>query len=153
MNGTIVCAVNDSESAHAAARVAVDLGERFGARVVLVSVAQGLVRPGGSNALTAGQTRADARRLLERAVGNDPAGRVEHRVEVGEPADALAEIAAEEAAALIVVGARPGVLRKTVRSSFARELASLAPCPVMVVPADSAATVPPRVNVVAAPRR
>jgi nucleotide-binding universal stress UspA family protein len=54
---------------------------------------------------------------------------------VGKPAEALAQIAAEEAATLIVVGSRrQGRLHPGLRSGLAGELAASAPCPVVIVP-------------------
>ena len=50
---------------------------------------------------------------------------------------------ADEAADLIIVGARGGRLGRTLSSSLARELAQTAPCPVVVVPPETAAVAAP----------
>jgi nucleotide-binding universal stress UspA family protein len=139
VTGTIVCGINNSSGARAAVRVAIELGERFGARVVLVTVAHGLVVREGSETPKAVETRAEARRLFEQLVLDDElAGRVEQRVEAGDFSETLVEVAAEEAAGLIVVGARHRTLRRTLRSALAREIVASSPCPVLVVPDDSA---------------
>jgi nucleotide-binding universal stress UspA family protein len=139
VNGTIVCALTDSESADAAVRAASRLAERFGSRIVLVSVAEGIRANGDEESLTAGQARAGARRRLDRlAARHELAARAEQRVEVGMPVETLTAVAAEEAAELIVVGSRPGLRRRTLKSDLARELAAHARCPVLVAPPESA---------------
>ena len=139
MNGTIVCAVDKAEGADAAVRVAVWLADRFGARIVLVSVAEGF-DPEGQRGLTVRQAQQGAQRLLEQvAAEHDLAGRCDLRVEVGTPTDVLAAVAAEEAAELIVLGAQSGFRRATLRNEHARELAATATCPVVVAPPESVA--------------
>ena len=131
MNGTIICAVDGSEGAEAAIRIADRLGVRLGSRVVVVSVTAGT-----GDAAERQATAAAA--LLERlaAERRGPDAR-EYRVEVGSPVETLADIAADEAAELIVVGARRGFRKRTLRSELARELAETAPCPVLVAPPES----------------
>jgi len=111
-NGTIVCAIDDSEGAEAALVVGRRLAERFEARVLLVTITEGGPQP-------------------------EPRGE-EHRVALGDPAEAIAMIAAEEAADLILVGAHAGRLGLASRSLLARDLASTAACPVVVVPPEAA---------------
>lgn len=131
----IVCGINDSAGAREALRVASALSVRFGARLVLAHVALGY-RTGGES-LTTKQARQGGKRLLEQAAREHNV-QVENRVEVGEPAETLAQIAAEEAATLIIVGSRRyGLLRPRLRRSVASELAASAPCPVVIVPAAS----------------
>ncbi len=143
MSGTIICAVDNSGSAGAAVQVARRLAERFGARILLVGFAGGFAARGGNgDGLSAGQARADATRQMERIAGPDDLSLVEQRVAEGdEPAEALAVIAAEEAADLIVVGARRGLFGRTLRTAFAQELAETAPCPVVVAPPEAAGVV------------
>lgn len=139
MNGTIVCAVTDSEGADAAVRVAARLAERFGSRVVLVNVAESFGVVGQEGGFTTARAQEGARRLIERlASDHDLAGRGEGRVEIGPPIETLAAVAAEEAAELIVVGARRGLRRRTLQSKIARELAATAVCPVVVAPPENA---------------
>jgi nucleotide-binding universal stress UspA family protein len=107
VSGTIICMVDSSHEAETAVDVARHLANRFDARILLVSIADGLA-----------PTKNGARE--------------EHRVAAGDPAEAVAVIAAEEAADLVVVGARRGLLGRTVGDGLARELAATAPCPVVV---------------------
>jgi len=138
MNGTIICTVDDSEGVEAAIQVARRLAERFAARMLLVSIADGFrAGTGNSEGLTTTQARAGAKRRLDRIVAEHDLSQEEHRVAAGDPAEAVAVIAAEEAADLIVVGARLGLLGRTLRSSLARELAATASCPVVVAPPES----------------
>src|SRR5262249_1105644 len=141
MNGTIVCAVDGSEGVDAAVEVAKRLAERFEARVLLVSVADGLGfrrRGDGGGAVSRRPAPAGAPRRVERLVADHALTDEEHRVAVGDRVEAVATIAAEEAADLIVVGSRRGLLGRTFRSSLAAELASTAPCPVVVAPPAAA---------------
>ena len=118
---TIVCGIDDSPAALEALRVASVLSARVDARLVLAHAA-------GSTAHRSGT------QLLERAAHEHNPG-AERRVEVGHPSDALARIAAEEAATLIVLGSRRRrLLRGRLGSGLAGDLAATAPCPVVVVP-------------------
>jgi nucleotide-binding universal stress UspA family protein len=130
---TIVCAIDDSPGAVEALRVAGTLSMDLKMRLVLVHVAAGW-SAGADESLTTNQARRGGDRLLERAA-QEHSLQAERRVEVGEPAEALAQIASEEAATLIVVGSRrQGRLRPGLRSGLAGELAASAPCPVVIVP-------------------
>ena len=108
LNGTIVCVIESLDGADAALGVARWLAERFDARMVLVSV----------------HDRTGADEVIDE----------ERRVAAGDPAEAVARIAAEEAADLIVVGARRGLRGGALRSLLAGDLAATAPCPVVVAP-------------------
>jgi nucleotide-binding universal stress UspA family protein len=129
---SIVCGIDESPGAAEALRVARGLSDRLNLRLVLAHVADGFGAMGGDS-LTTSQARRGGDRLLERLAAGD--GQTERRVEVGDPPAALAQIAAEEAATLIVVGSRrQGRLRPGLRSGLAGELAASAPCPVVIVP-------------------
>lgn len=112
-SGTIICAVDGSEGVGAAIHASRELARRFEARMLLVAVA-------GESAALEG--------LAE-----------EHRIAGGDPAESVARIADEEAADLIVVGARLGLFGRPARTPLATELAATARCPVVVVPPDAAA--------------
>jgi nucleotide-binding universal stress UspA family protein len=142
MNGTIICTVDDSAGVAATVEVARRIAERFGARLLLVSIADGPTahtatgeRLGASESLVCAQQRL-ARILAEHDLPPEA-----HRIAAGDPAEAVAVIAAEEAADLVVVGARRGVLGRTLRSALARELAATASCPVVVAPPEPALAV------------
>ena len=63
------------------------------------------------------------------------AGSAEQRSAVGDPAALLGQIAAEEAADLIVVGSRArGRLRRGLESRLARQLETATPVPVLIAP-------------------
>jgi nucleotide-binding universal stress UspA family protein len=111
--------------------VARTLSRDLNLRLVLAHVAPGFVADGGDS-LTMSHARSGGDRLLERLdPGHDL--HAERRVEVGDAPSALAQIAAEEAATLIVIGARRRVWRG-LRGVLAGELAASAPCPVVIVP-------------------
>jgi nucleotide-binding universal stress UspA family protein len=139
MNGTIICTVDDSDGVEAAIEVSRRLAGRFDARILLVAVVDGFAAGTEvGESLWARQVCAGAKRRLERIAAEHDLSREELRVAAGDPAEAVAVIAAEEAADLIVVGARRGLLGRTLRSSLARELAATASCPVVVAPPEVA---------------
>jgi nucleotide-binding universal stress UspA family protein len=132
LNGTILCVIDESEGAEAALQVARRLAEQFDARMLLVSTTQGI--GGIDEGVTAMQAEAGARRRLHRIAVEQGVFDEEERVATGDPAEAVARIAAEEAADLIVIGARRGLRAQTFRSSHAGDLAATASCPVVVAP-------------------
>jgi nucleotide-binding universal stress UspA family protein len=131
-SGTIACVVDDPADAHAAIGVARRLAERFDARMLLIGIADAM--SGIDEGLTAVQAQEGAKRRLHRLAVRHDLGDEEQRVAAGDPAEAVARIAAEEAVDLIVVGARRGLRARTLRSLLAGDLAATAPCPVVVAP-------------------
>jgi nucleotide-binding universal stress UspA family protein len=133
MAGSIICGVDDSESAKGAARVARGLSSKLGLGLVFICVVEdGAPEP---------KTSAIAERL-ERISGGATevdcgAGWL---VEVGHPADRLVAAAAAEKASMIVVGSTGP--RSSLLGSISAEVSKRAPCPVVVVPpgADLIAT-------------
>jgi len=116
MGGTIVCDVTDPLAGRSAAEFAAALAARLELRVVLVHVG------------------VEAERRLE-ALARGVARDAETRVAVGDYAEALARVAAEEGADLVVVGARPaGLGGRNLRWTLARELEAATPVPVVVAP-------------------
>jgi nucleotide-binding universal stress UspA family protein len=138
VGGTIVCGVSDTDGGRGALKLAVELSERLGLRLVLAHVAEGFepTGKGGDESLTTKQGREGAQRLLAQLViehGLD--GGTERRSAVGDRAELLARIAAEEAADLIVIGSRPqGRFRRGLCSTLAAELESETPIPVLIAP-------------------
>ena len=129
----IVCGIDESPGALDAVRVAHTLSAQFRARLVLAHIADGW-SSGSDESLTAKQRRQGGDRLLERTAREHSLD-AERRIEIGEPAEALARIASEEAATLIVLGSRQrGWRRPQLQSRLAGQLAATAPCPVVVVP-------------------
>jgi nucleotide-binding universal stress UspA family protein len=140
MRGTIVCGVTDSEEGRGALAVAAELSQRLGLRLVLVHVADGIaprnVNGEGSESVTTRAGREGAARLVARlAAEHGVAGSAEQRSAVGDPAALLGQIAAEEAADVIVVGSRArGRLRRGLESTLARQLETTTPVPVVIAP-------------------
>ena len=138
MPGTMVCSVSDSEEGRRALEAAVELSERLGLRLVLAHVAPGIAlhedggEAGESVSMKAnreGGTRLLARLASEYGVGD----RAERRVAVGDEAAQLGQIAAEEAADVIVIGARPrGRLRRGLESRLAAQLETETSVPVLI---------------------
>ena len=127
MRGTIVCSVSDSEEGRSALGTAVDLSRRLGLRLVLAHVARGI---GADTTDQEGATRVLARIAAEHGVAD-----AERREAVGDEAAFLGLIAAEEAADMILIGARPGgLLRRGVESRLADQLQAETPVPVLLVP-------------------
>jgi nucleotide-binding universal stress UspA family protein len=134
MVGTIVCGVTDSSEGQAAAQVASALSKRLGLRLVLVHALVG--RPRDSQKSVSQPRRADARRALEKFTpeARGP-GDHELRIEFGDRAELLAQVAAEEGADLIVLGSCQGRFRRRqLRCSLARELEAATPVPVLIAP-------------------
>jgi len=115
MGGTIVCGVTRSAAARDAAELGAALAARLGMRLVLVHVS----RDGDDDAIP---------------------GAEYVRVMHGSRAGAIAVVAAEEGADLIVLGSRAGGLRRRLlRSGLARELEQVTPVPVLVAPPSTRA--------------
>ena len=131
--GTVVCGVTETPDGRSAAELAGALGTRLGLRLVLVHVIDG-VPPGTDESLSARQRQAGAERVLDeiaRGIGDG----TEMRIMLGNRADALAQVAAEEGADLVVIGSRPaGFGSRKLRSTLARELEAATPVPVVVAP-------------------
>ena len=125
MTGSIICGVDDSESAKGAARVARGLSSKLGLRLVFVRV----VDSGSPD----GKISAIAERL-ERltACTTDVDCGAGWLVDVGHPADRLVAAAADEEAKFIVVGSTGP--RSSLLGSVSAEVSRRAPCPVVVVP-------------------
>jgi nucleotide-binding universal stress UspA family protein len=140
MRGTIVCGVTDSDEGRGALAVAAELSERLGLRLVLVHVADGIaprdVNGEGSESVTTRAGREGAARLVARlAAEHGVAGSAEQRSAVGDPAALLGQVAAEEAADLIVVGSRArGRLRRGLESRLVRQLETETSVPVLIAP-------------------
>jgi nucleotide-binding universal stress UspA family protein len=115
MGGTMICGVTGTAAGRNAAELAAALAGRLGLRLVLVHVS-----PDGETGVPA---LADNVRVMR-----------------GGPAQAIAEVAADEGADLIVVGSRAGGLgRRLLRSGLARELEAATPVPVLVAPPSTRA--------------
>jgi nucleotide-binding universal stress UspA family protein len=138
MPGTILCVVTDTDEGRCALARAAELTERLRLRLVLAHVADGIPNGNGQvdESVTMKGDREGAARLLYRlAAEHAVADRAERRVAVGHAPSLLGQIAAEEAADLIVVGARSrGRLRRGLESRLADELETETPVPVLIAP-------------------
>jgi nucleotide-binding universal stress UspA family protein len=135
--GTIVCGVTATPEGQSAVDHARALGSRLGLRLVLVHV-------------TDRHRQDDAEQMLaaiSRRIGNG----AEQRVMLGERATALAQVAAEEGADLIVVGARRA--GRKLRCTLARELEAETPVPVLLAPPSTRRRSGRRLSAVAAETR
>ena len=137
MRGTILCGVNDSETARSALELAAELSVRLGLPLVVAHVADGIAPVGGDGngdeSVTARANREGAARLVARlSAEHRVTGDAKQRSAVGDPAVLLGQIAAEEAADVILIGSRGrGRLRRGLASKLARQLAE-APVPVLI---------------------
>lgn len=79
--------------------------------------------------------QVDAKALLDAAAGLVPTGvTVDRRVEVGDPASAICDVAADSGADVIVVGSHGrGLIKRIVLGSVSEHVVRHAPCPVLVV--------------------
>jgi nucleotide-binding universal stress UspA family protein len=124
MAGSIICGVDDSESAKGAARVARGLGAQLGMRLVFVRVVED-----GSSTAKISTIAGRLQHLVEGATDVDCGAH--WLVDVGHPADRLVAAAAAEDASLIVVGSTGP--RSSLLGSISADLSRRAPCPVVVV--------------------
>ena len=136
MRGTLVCAVTYGEESADALALSAELSERLGLRLVLAHAVDGIgIGGGGGESVTMKANRQGAERRLARlADEHGVADRAEKRVAVGEPAALLGQIAAEEAADVIVVGARARGWRKRLESGLVDKLETETPLPVLIAP-------------------
>lgn len=143
MRGTIVCGVSDSDEGHSALELGVELSRRLGLRLVLAHVAEGLAPLAGEGEDNESVTMKGDRRggevFLARVAREHGVGETaECRVAVGEPALLVGQIAAEEAADVIVVGSRArGWRGGGLQSRLAQELRAATPVPILIAPPSS----------------
>jgi nucleotide-binding universal stress UspA family protein len=149
MSQTFIAAYDGSAASRAAVRFAVELARAEGAEVAAVHVYPALPPAGLRSRVFDKELEADlhaeGRTIIE---GLDVEGVARRLLLAGRPAQALHELAEEEGASLIVVGAtHQGHLGRAVPGSVGAKLIHGAPCPVCVAPADG--TGPIRTIVVA----
>jgi nucleotide-binding universal stress UspA family protein len=122
MEGTIVCGVTATPDARAAAQLSGALATRLGLRLVLVHVVDG----------PRGESRDQG--SLEALAGSLACG-AELRIVHGNRLDALARVAADEGADVIVLAARShGPRGRQLRCSLATELEAAQSVPVLIAP-------------------
>jgi nucleotide-binding universal stress UspA family protein len=132
MRGTIVSDVTDPEGRNAAA-FAHALGARLGLRVVLAFVVDGAVA--GAHESVTGRHRQSGATSTLSAIADELGDGVEIRMAVGDRVEALARVAAEEGADLVIVGARAvGIGGRNLRCRLVRDLEAETTVPVLVAP-------------------
>jgi nucleotide-binding universal stress UspA family protein len=143
--GPIICAVDDSDGARSAMKVARDLAGRFEATLVLVHAEPPTVVPGLSAAV-GGQQRLreveiqDAQKLLVWLAKEEGLDDVEFRASIGDAAGIVTGVARELDAAFVVIGSHGRrALRSAVLGSVSHAVATSAPCPVVIVPPSAQA--------------
>jgi nucleotide-binding universal stress UspA family protein len=135
MQGTVVCVVSDGAENDDAVEQAIAFSERLGLRLVLAHVVEGITTLGhGDESVTMKAEREAAERLLaDLARDHRIEETAERRVAVGDPASVLGQIASEEAADVIVIGARTrGWRRRHLDSRLAEELETETPLAVLI---------------------
>lgn len=139
MFGKILLAVDGSERALHAARVAADLARAMKSKELRIVVSYESIPPylGEPNMQYAIDARMkDAQSVLEKAikeVGKTP-GEVHSELLEGSPAETIIEVAATRQSDLIVMGSRGlGRLAGLVLGSNSQKVVSHAPCPVLIV--------------------
>jgi nucleotide-binding universal stress UspA family protein len=139
--GTVLCGVDETLEAHAAAGMAAALATRLGLRLVLAHV------------VAAEDAAADAEGALARLADELPRpDEVELRVEAGDRAELLGRLAAEEGADLIVLGSRPRRRRdRWLRCPLARQLETVTPVPILIAPPQTRRRSARRLAVAVAP--
>jgi nucleotide-binding universal stress UspA family protein len=147
MARSIICGVDGSSDSQAAVQVAAQFADRLGSTLILAHVAElahvpyaaaypfgGIPSPMTMTEETKSAEEAAAL-LLQRAALDAGLADAEGRVEIGQPAERLADLADEEDAELIVVGSRGrGALRAALLGSVSHGLVGIARCPVLIVP-------------------
>ena len=143
MRGTLICGVADSDEGRAAVELGVELSQRLGLRLVLAHVAQGFyphdAAEDGAESVAMKGDRIQAERLLVAlAEEYGITETAERRSSVGDRAVLLGQIAAEEAADVILVGSRVrGWRGRGLQSSLAEELKATTPVPIVIAPPSS----------------
>jgi nucleotide-binding universal stress UspA family protein len=132
MAGSIICGVDDSESAKGAARVARALAVELGLRLVILRVVEAEAPAAKMNAI--------AGRLEQLSTGaSDVDCGAAWPVEAGHPADCLVKAATKADASMIVVGSTGP--RSSLLGSISADVSRRASCPVVVVLPSSDARV------------
>jgi nucleotide-binding universal stress UspA family protein len=140
MFDTIVVALDGSDGSERALSLAVDLARRDNAKLVIAHVEEDITGKGGGPIhATEDEVQADIRRRAEELSGQGLAVSVEMRsVMLGAPSHAIADVADQVGADLIVVGTRGhSAITTLVLGSVARSLLHVARQPVLVVPPQS----------------
>jgi nucleotide-binding universal stress UspA family protein len=145
----LICAVTEGAENDDAVAQAVAISERLGLRLVLTHVVDGIALGNGDgdgdgeeSITMKGHRNSAERRLAELARDHGIDDSAERRVAIGDAAMLLGQIASEEAADVIVLGARTRRWgRRGLESRLAQDLETETMVPVLIAPPR---TRPPR---------
>jgi nucleotide-binding universal stress UspA family protein len=136
----ILVAIDGSDAAHKATRMAADVAQRFGARMTLVYVVPRLLLPPDVYGLTVAEVekeqRAHGEKLVSEALTRlgEPGVEADTRILSGPPAESIAEAAQAEDVDLVVVGSRGrGAAARVLLGSTSTRLVHICPKPILVV--------------------
>ena len=136
----ILVAVDGSDTAHKAARMAAEVAVRFGSKLTLAYVIPRLLLPPDVYGLTLAEVEREQRSFADKLVGEamaklgDAGVEVETVVLSGSPAESLAELAAAPDVDMVVVGSRGrGSVARVFLGSVSDRLVHISPKPVLVV--------------------
>jgi universal stress protein A len=125
-----------SHTGDAALELATSLAREHGATLLIVHVEEPPAAYGGGEMYYGmpDPVTADLEKMLSDIVPTDPQVRYEHRLITGDPATAVARLAEQEGAEMIVMGThgRTGLLR-LLMGSVAEAVVRRAPCPVLTL--------------------
>jgi nucleotide-binding universal stress UspA family protein len=133
---TILHPADFSECSRPAFELACALARDYGARLVVIHVAQlPLLMPEGGVLVPSPVDEAEGARVrLEQVRPADSRVGVRHRLAEGDPAEEILKVAEEEQADLIVMGTHGrGGLSRLLMGSVAEGVLRQAPCPVLTV--------------------
>lgn len=134
---TIVAAVDGSDTSGRAESTAVELAKEAGAKLVLVHVDEHNIGKGGGDLrVDSDEVKAAVRKRAEELSGEGVDAGAEFRdSSLGGPAHAIADVAEEHGADLIVLGTRGHApVSGLLLGSVAQRLLHITPCPVLTVP-------------------
>ncbi|MGK7901742.1 MAG: universal stress protein [Hormoscilla sp.] len=132
---TVLFPVNDSRESREAAEVVVNVVQKYGSRLVLLSV-----RVPAESEETSQQSMSDHEaiaKLLEgaKAMFAQQGIQTEVMEREGKPAFTICDVADEIDANLIVMGSRGmGLTEEGISDSVTNRVVNLSPCPVLIVP-------------------
>ena len=135
---TIVVGYDDTEPSKRALDRAADIAEKFGSKLIVTSVAPIMVPSGthGAGGIDPTDTPTQHQAELEHAqsylTGRNLSAELQPAI--GEPADAIVEVAEQNDATLIVVGTRePSILERLLGTSVSGAVSRHAHCDVLIV--------------------
>jgi nucleotide-binding universal stress UspA family protein len=136
----ILVAIDGSEAANKATRLAAEIGARFGAKLTLVYVVPRLLLPPDVYGLTIAEVEREQRTHAEQLVNEalarlgEPGVEVDTSVLSGPPAESIAEAAGAADVDLVVVGSRgKGAAARVLLGSTSDRLVHISPKPILVV--------------------